>query len=166
MMQIRDERPGDEPAIDAVQVAAFRDHPFSRQTEHLMVRSLRAAGALRLSLVALQEGAIVGHLAFSPVTIDGAPGGWVGLGPLAVQPDWQRRGVGRALVAEGLRRLGEAGVEGCVVLGDPAYYGRLGFGPSGGLRLDGVPPDHFMARRLADDLAWPRGEVRYHAAFG
>lgn len=160
---IRDEAPGDEASIDQVTQTAFRGHPFSRQTEHRIVRGLREAGALRLSLVATLEGAVVGHVAFSCVDIGGRDLGWWGLGPLSVMPAHQRRGIGSALVRSGLRRLGERGVPGCVVLGDPAYYGRFGFAPHPGLILPGPPPDHFMA--VARKGSVPRGEVVYHPAF-
>lgn len=160
---IRDEVPGDEAAIDAVTRAAFRDHPFSRQTEHRIVRGLRDAGALHLSLVATIDGDAVAHIAFSGVTIGGVDLGWWGLGPVSVGPAHQRAGIGGALVRSGLRRLGERGVPGCVVLGDPAYYRRFGFAPHPGLALPGPPPDHFMAIALQRSV--PQGEVAYHAAF-
>ncbi len=160
---IRDEAPGDEAAIDRVTQAAFRDHPFSRQTEHRIVRGLREAAALRLSLVALLDGDVVGHIAFSGVTIGGLDRGWWGLGPVSVLPAHQRAGIGGALVRSGLRRLGERDVPGCVVLGDPAYYRRFGFAPQPALVLPGPPPGHFMAVALSG--AVPRGEVSYHAAF-
>lgn len=161
---IRDEAQGDEAAIDLVTQAAFRDHPFSRQTEHRIVRGLREAGALRLSLVATIDGDVVGHIAFSGVTIGGVDLGWWGLGPVSAGPTHQRTGVGSALVRSGLRRLGERGVPGCVVLGDPAYYRRFGFAPHRSLTLPGPPPDHFMAIVLQGSV--PQGEVAYHLAFG
>jgi putative acetyltransferase len=114
-------------------------------------------------LVATIDGDVIGHAAFSPVQIDGAAGAWWGLGPVSVAPAHQRRGVGSALIRSGLRRLTECGVSGCVVLGDPAYYRRFGFEPSGDLRYPGPPADHFMAWVAAGRL--PAGRVRYHAAF-
>ena len=83
---IREEDADDVDAIDAVTRDAFRTHPFSRQTEHLIVHGLRAAGALSLSLVATVDGDVIGHVAFSPVSIDGASGVWWGLGPVSVAP--------------------------------------------------------------------------------
>lgn len=160
---LREESVDDFAAIEAVTKEAFRTHPISRQTEHLIVRGLCSAGALPLSLVATIDGEVIGHAAFSPVQIDGAAGVWWGLGPVSVAPGRQRRGVGSALVRSGLRRLAERGVCGCVVLGDPAYYLRLGFGPSGDLRYPGPPADHFLA--WAVDGRLPAGQVRYHAAF-
>jgi putative acetyltransferase len=153
---VREEASEDVGPIDEVTRAAFRDHPFSRQTEHLIVRGLREAGALPLSLVATLEGRVVGHAAFSQVTIGAQDLSWCGLGPLSVMPAHQRSGIGSALIRSGLRRLS-------VVLGDPAYYGRFGFAPSAGLVYPGPPASHFMA--LALDGALPTGEVRYHPAF-
>lgn len=160
---IREEEADDIAAIESVTREAFLTHPFSRQTEHLIVRGLRSADALALSLVAMTDGLLIGHAAFSPVQIESAAGVWWGLGPVSVAQAYQRRGVGSALVRSGLRRLAERGVAGCVVLGDPAYYGRLGFGPSGDLRYPGPPADHFMAYAVNGSL--PTGQVRYHAAF-
>lgn len=160
---VRDETPDDAMAIDQVTRAAFLQQPFSRQTEHQIVRGLREAGALKLSLVATMDGRVVGHVAFSPVTVGAQDPGWWGMGPVSVAPAQQRSGIGSSLVRSGLRRLRERGVAGCVVLGDPAYYGRFGFSPQAGLVYPGPPADHFMA--LALDGAQPIGEVSYHPAF-
>jgi putative acetyltransferase len=159
---IREEADDDASAIDAVTCAAFLDHPCSEQAEHLIVRELRAARVLSLSLVATMDGVVVGHLAFSPVTVGGNDRGWWGLGPLAVTPTQQRQGIGGALLRSGLRRLAERQVAGCVVLGDPAYYGRFGFAPWPGLVYPGLPADYFLALSLTGSV--PSGEVVYHAA--
>ena len=160
---VREEAPDDIEPIDAVTRAAFRDHPFSHQTEHLIVRGLRAAGALNLSLVATMAGRVVGHAAFSPVSIGAQNPAWCGLGPVSVRPAHQRSGIGSSLIRSALRRLRERGVAGCVVLGDPAYYSRFGFAPHAGLVYPGPPANHFMA--LALEGVAPFGEVRYHPAF-
>ncbi len=163
-MHLRPEHPADAPAIDALIAQAFDGHPHSGGTEPAIVRGLRTAGALTLSLVAVDEaGALVGHIAFSPVTIAGLKGHWYGLGPISVRPARQRAGIGSHLMTEGLARLKALGAEGCVVLGEPAYYGRWGFAVHDGLVYPGVPPEYFMA--LAFGGAVPRGEVAYHAAF-
>lgn len=162
-MRIRDERPADHDAIRAVVAAAFADHPHSQQTEHRIVDALRAAGALSLSLVAERDGVVLGHIAFSAVGIgDGSPG-WYGLGPVAVDPAQQGRGIGRALIEAGLARLRALDAAGCVVAGDPAYYARFGFVADPQLRYPGLPPEYFMALSLRDAPA--RGDVAYHAAF-
>ena len=160
---VREETPDDIEPIDEVTRAAFRDHPFSQQTEHLIVRGLREAGALKLSLVATMAGRVVGHVAFSPVTIGAQHSEWCGLGPVSVMPAHQRSGIGSSLIRSGLRRVRERGVAGCVVLGDPAYYSRFGFAPHAGLVYPGPPASHFMA--LALEGVVPFGEVRYHPAF-
>jgi predicted N-acetyltransferase YhbS len=160
---VREETPDDIEPIDVLTRAAFRDHPFSRQTEHLILRGLREAGALPLSLVATLEGGVVGHVAFSPVTIGAQDPAWCGLGPVSVMPAHQRSGIGSALIRSDLRRLRERGVVGCVVLGDPGYYGRFGFAPHAGLVYPGPPASYFIA--LALEGAVPIGEVKYHPAF-
>ena len=160
---IREEAPDDIVPVDEITRSAFRGHPFSQQTEHLIVRGLREAGALSLSLVATLDGGVVAHAAFSAVSIGAQDSAWWGLGPVSVRPENQRSGIGSALIRSGLRRLRERGIAGCVVLGDPAYYRRFGFEPQAGLLYPGAPADHFMA--LALGAVMPMGEVRYHAAF-
>jgi len=162
-MIIRDEVASDADAIDTVTIAAFHDHPYSRQTEHFIVRALRRAGALTLSLVAEIEGRIVGHAAFSPVAMsDGTPD-WYGLGPISVLPECQSRGIGSALLIEGLSRLKDIGAQGCVLVGDPRYYVRFGFRNPPGLVHEGVPPEVFLA--LPFDSHLPQGQVFFHRAF-
>jgi putative acetyltransferase len=162
-MEIRLEKPGDVESIRQITLAAFETAEHSTHTEARIVDALRHAGALTVSLVAVVEGEVVGHLAFSPVTIDGADHGWYGVGPVSVRPDRQRRGIGQALIHEGIHRLGQAGARGCVVLGEPSYYRRFGFENDPGLRLEGVPAEYFM--RLSMAGASPTGLVRYHEGF-
>ncbi len=162
-MILRDERPADEPAITKVTVAAFNTLAISGHTEPFIVRALRAAGALTLSIVAEEDERVVGHIAFSPVSIsDGTPG-WYGLGPVSVLPDLHRRGIGKALVREGLDRLRVLGALGCVLVGEPGYYGRFGFRPLPDLVLEGVPPEVFLGLPLGK--GHPRGRVTFHPAF-
>jgi len=163
-MQIRNERPDDRAIIGEITTAAFANHPFSQQTEAAIIDALRDAGALRLSLVAEDGQEILGHAAFSPVEIDGKPGGWYGLGPLSVRPDRQRQGIGGALLRKGLARLKDQGAAGVVLVGDPAYYSRFGFGPLPGLRFDGAPARNFMGLVLNGPEA--AGTVTFHPGFG
>jgi len=163
-VEVRPERPGDEQAIEAVTAAAFLDAPHTSHTEQFIVRELRRADALAVSLVAELNGDVVGHVAISPVTVDGRTCGWFGLGPVAVVPTQQGRGIGSRLVREALRQLQANGAQGCVLVGEPAYYGRFGFRAEPALTLPGVPPEYFQALCLADDRA--RGVVAFHAAFG
>lgn len=162
-MLIRDELPADEAAIATLIAAAFRDMPYSNQTEAFIMAALRRAGALAVSLVAEEAGAIVGQAAFSPVEIDGRPTDWYGLGPIAVVPERQRAGIGSALVEEGLGRLHRLSASGCVLVGDPAYYRRFGFHNDPRLTLDGVPPAVFMILPLGKTV--PAGTVAFHPAF-
>ena len=162
-VEIRAERPGDEDAIHEVTTAAFLEAPHTSRTEQFIVRELRRAGALTVSLVAEIGGEIVGHVAISPVTIDGTACGWFGLGPVSVLPAHQGAGVGSRLVRAALSRLKTAGARGCVLVGEPAYYGRFGFRAEPTLLLPDVPPEYFQALSFVDDV--PRGIVTFHAAF-
>jgi predicted N-acetyltransferase YhbS len=87
-----------------------------------LVKSLRDGNAVTLPLVALENGQLAAHIAFSPVQIDGASQGWHGLGPVAVRPELQRKGIGSALINAGLERLRKLGSHGCVLLGAPEFY--------------------------------------------
>jgi putative acetyltransferase len=160
---IREEQSGDQEAVRLVIAEAFKAHPHSSQREHHLVDALRDAGVMTLALVAEENGEVVGHVAFSPVRIGGLHEGWYGLGPVAVRPDRQRRGIGTALIREGLERLKNLQAAGCVLLGEPAYYGRFGFTAYSQLRLEGVPPEFFLA--LPFNGTVPTGTVEYHPAF-
>lgn len=161
---IRREQEGEAEAIDRVTRAAFADAEHSGGMEAEIVDELRKAGALSCSLVAEENGAIVGHVAFSPVRIGGEDFGWHGLGPVSVDPAHQRQGIGNRLIREGLARLRDAGSKGCVVLGEPGYYGRFGFRSDPRLTFAGPPPEYFQI--LAFSGSVPSGAVTYHAAFG
>lgn len=160
---IRDERPGDDAAIADVTVAAFRSVEVSNQTEHYIVDALRKAGALTISLVAEHNGRVVGHIAFSPVTMTDGTEGWFGLGPVSVFPDYQRQGIGGALIERGLERLKSQNAHGCCLVGHPEYYRRFGFRNVDGLGLEDVPPEAFFA--LSFDGKTPQGSVEFHKAF-
>jgi putative acetyltransferase len=162
-IEIRAETPADCTTIDAVTVSAFLHAPHTSHTEQRIVDGLRGAGALTISLVAEAAGAVIGHVAISPVAISDGATGWFGLGPISVLPEHQRRGIGSGLVHEALRVLRERGARGCVVLGEPAYYGRFGFRADPRLVLPGVPAEYFQALRF--DSSEPRGTVTYHPAF-
>ena len=162
-MLIRDESPSDIQAIDTITRAAFAHHPYSRQTEQFIVKALRAAGALAVSLVAEEAGEVVGHIAFSRVSVPEGGEGWYGLGPVSVAPACQRRGIGSALVREGLARLNARQAAGCILVGDPGFYRRFGFSALPGLVHAGVPDENVLALRFG--VARPRGAVTFHPAF-
>lgn len=163
-MQIRPERATDAAAIHALTREAFANAPHRDGTEQDVIDALRAAGALSVSLVAEEADELIGHVALSPVTLSDGSRGWYGLGPISVAPTQQGRGVGSALMRAALAALQERGAAGCVLLGDPAYYGRLGFRADPRLRLPGVPAEYFQTVLLQGE--WPDADVRYHGAFG
>jgi putative acetyltransferase len=144
--------------------AAFRTVRHSDGGEGAIIARLRADGDLALSLVVEnKDQAIIGHVAFSRGTIsDGTPGG-SGLAPISVIPLRQGAGIGGAMAGEGLARLRTMGAGGCVVLGNPRYYGPLGFEHDPGLLFPGPPPEYFQ--RLVLSGAVPHGTVRYAPAF-
>jgi putative acetyltransferase len=162
-IDIRNELPADAPAIEAVTISAFLNAPHSGHNEQFIVRALRDAGKLAVSLVGVAEGSVIGHVATSPVSLSGGTPGWCGIGPISVLPAYQGRGVGTRLMREALRILRESGGAGCVVLGEPAYYGRFGFLADEALVFPGVPQEHFQA--LSFGASRPRAVVSYHAAF-
>lgn len=167
-IEIRSEQANDIPAIREITKAAFAPMAYSSQTEAEIIEALRAAGALTISLVAVDQGEIIGHVAFSPVTIDGEDlggenMGWYGLGPVSVRPDRQKGGIGGRLIREGLARLTRTGAKGCVLLGDPGYYRRFGFENHAGLRFEGLPAEYFLAQTF--DGPTPSGRVRFHEGF-
>ena len=163
-MHIRTEHNRDIKTIDEITRAAFKDMPFSDQREAAIVMALREQQALTLSLVAVQEDTLVGHVAFSPVTINGGHNEWYGLGPVSVLPGYQRRGIGQSLIRNGLKRLKELGAKGCVLVGDPKYYSRFGFECDPELTYSPVPAEY--VQRLVFVPPVPKGEIHYHPAFG
>ncbi|KAA3503886.1 N-acetyltransferase [Rhizobium rhizogenes] len=162
-MIIRPEQQGDEEAIARVTEDAFRNVDHSDKTEHLIVERLRKAGALTVSLVAEDSEGIVGHIGFSPVTLTSGETGWFCLAPLSVTPDRQGQGVGSRLAREGLAALERLNAAGCVVAGDPDYYGRFGFRPVKGLSAEGIPDEYFTVLRLHGGT--PSGIVGFHPGF-
>ena len=162
-MLIREERPEDAGRIGPVIDAAFETAAVSSGTEAKIVERLRSAGALRLSLVAERDGAIVGHIAVSATAI-GDRGDWALIGPMAVLPAFQSQGIGSALMEEALRRLRAEGTDGAALVGDPAYYGRFGFRAWPGLKLHGVPDEFVLALPFTEGV--PDGELAHHEAFG
>jgi putative acetyltransferase len=159
---VRAEVPSDVEAIFEVTRAAFEGHPYSEGAEQYIVDALRSAGGLTLSLVATLDGRVVGHVAFSPVTLSDGSEGWFGVGPVSVVPELQRRGIGSALMSEGLARLRALGAAGCVLVGDPAYYVRFGFRARPELDFD-YPPEVCLTLPFADFV--PHARVAFHAAF-
>ena len=160
---IRRETDADVSAITEVTVAAFKTLEISNHTEQFIIEALRAAKALTVSLVAEMDGRVVGHIAFSPVIIsDGTPN-WYGLGPVSVLPEFQRQGIGKDLIQEGLSQLKGMNAQGCCLVGHPEYYKKLGFKNIPGLVYEGVPQEVFLA--LPFDRHIPQGIVTFHEGF-
>ena len=162
-MIIRNETTSDIEAISEVTIAAFQNLPISNHTEQYIINALRDANALTISLVAEVCGQVVGHIAFSPVTISDSSPNWYGLGPVSVLPEYQKQGIGKSLVNQGLSLLKALGGKGCALVGDPAYYQRFGFRNIPSLIHDGIPQEVFLA--LPFDNKIPQGTVMFHEGF-
>ncbi|ROU07099.1 GNAT family N-acetyltransferase [Lysobacter enzymogenes] len=164
-MRIEEETPAQRALTHALNRAAF-----GRADEADLVDRLHADGLVRLSLVAVEDDEVVGHILFTglPTRVDGREVDAVALAPMAVHPHWQGAGVGSALVREGLARLAREGCEAAIVLGHPGYYPRFGFSAALAARLASpFAGEAFMALELAEGgLRGEAGEVRYPAAFG
>ena len=143
-MIVRAETPRDLVAIREVNIVAFEHHPFSHQT---------------LTSTSLTPN----FIAFSAACIGDTSEGWFLLGPVAVRPERQGEGIGRALVESGLAALRSRGACGCVLVGDPAFYRRFGFQQHSGTVWDGVPDENVVCLSLSEDV--PTGEVLHHPAF-
>ena len=165
-MLIRLEETKDRAAVFSVNVAAFE-----RPSEAELVDVLREQARPVVALVAEDEGVIVGHIMFSPVSLEDHPEPkMMGLAPMAVVPDHQRKGIGSALVRAGFEQCRQLGFGAVVVLGHPDYYPRFGFLPSGrfGLCCEyEVPEEAFLVAELQPGvLRGVSGLIRYHTAFG
>lgn len=165
-MHVRPEEPADAIAIRAVNEAAFET-----SEEADIVDALRKDSESLISLVADSGGEIVGHILFSPVTLAGNLNVFLmGLGPMAVSPNYQRQGTGSALVREGLDRCRSMGCSAVVVLGYPEYYPRFGFVPASRYGISSeydVPDEVFMLIELQPgSLQGVTGRVTYNEAFG
>ena len=162
-MIIRKETDADIETITEVTIAAFENHPISNHTEQFIINALRAAGALTISLVAEIDGQVVGHIAFSPVKVSNGATDWYGLGPVSVLPYYQKQGIGKALINEGLSLLKDMGGQGCTLVGDPNYYKRFGFKNYPKLVHEGIPQEVFLALPFNEKV--PQGIVVFHEGF-
>lgn len=159
MVEIRDERPGDEAAVRAVVTAAF-----GRDAEAMLVDEVRDLGVGLCALVAVDQGRIVGHVLFTPATVGTRDAAL--LGPLAVAPDRQGEGVGGALVRAGLARMAERGVTAVVLVGSPGYYARFGFVPGAPRGITAsAHAEHVMALELQAGVLDGGGPLVWHPLF-
>jgi len=162
-MIIRKEISSDIEVITQVTIAAFKTLLISKHTEQFIIKALRAAGALTLSLVAEINGQVVGHIAFSPVTISDGTKDWYGLGPVSVLPEHQQQGIGKSLINEGLSLLKQLGGQGCALVGDPNYYKKFGFKNFPELIHEGIPQEVFLVLPFTEEK--PKGIVVFHDGF-
>ncbi|WP_282949795.1 MULTISPECIES: N-acetyltransferase [unclassified Sphingopyxis] len=167
---IRAATAADGDAIDAVIRAAFAGTGFGHQGEARLVRMLEADGDVLTSLVAERDGAIVGHVLLSRMDVgaDGAALSAAGLAPVSVAPDYQRQGIGDALIRAALDDLRKQGVQISFVLGHASYYPRFGYSPHLAERFASpFAGPHFMAMMLDSGADWPQcGRANYAPAFG
>ena len=162
-MIIRQESVADIETISQVTIAAFKTLAISNHTEQFIINALRSAGALTISLVAEIDGRVVGHIAFSPITISDGAKDWYGLGPVSVLPEHHKQGIGKALINHGLSLLREMGGQGCALVGDPNYYKRFGFRNYPELIHEGIPQEVFLALPFTEKV--PQGIVEFHEGF-
>ncbi len=127
------------------------------------MNALRNSGQLTLSLVAEYNNKVIGHIAFSPVSISDQSTGWYGLGLVSVLPEYQGQGVGSKLINDGLAALKDLGAAGCVLLDEPEYYGRFGFKADPRLVLENVPAEYFQVLAFSETI--PTDSIVYAEAF-
>jgi len=164
-MIIRSEKTEDIDRIREINISSFGE-----ESEANLVAALRKSGIPLISLVAEENNNVIGHILFSPVTIDDCTSiSIAGLAPMSVLPQFQRKGIGSILAKEGLHQCKQAGYSAVVVLGHPEYYPRFGFIPSViyGIRSEyDVPENVFMIMELTEDsLKDCHGKVKYHEVF-
>ena len=161
-MLIRPETADDTRIIHRLTDDAFAPMPYCDGNEGASIDQLRSDGDLTLSLVAEEQGKIIGHVAFSPATISDASGDWYGLGPISERTDRQKQGIGTKLAHEGLKQIKARGAAGCVLIGRPAVYGPMGFVSDGSLphgKLDPAIVQYILLNGTA-----PKGEVTFAPA--
>lgn len=162
-MILRPETPSDIGAIHDLTRRAFAPMPYAGGDEQDVIDRLRARGALSLSLVAEDQGRIVGQVTLSPAAHDSGAQGWMALGPISVDPARQKSGLGAALIAAAQAWMRERGAPGCILTGNPRYYSRFGWAVSPRHAPDNEPAEFFMVLALGAEP--PPGRFRFHAAF-
>jgi putative acetyltransferase len=161
-VNIHREKPGDEAAIHEVKRLAFET-----DDETNLVDASRRDGYLRISLVAEEDGKIVGHVLFSGVSVDDVSKP-LALAPVAVVPGRQSEGVGSAMIKAGIKTCAAEGFDAIFVLGEPGYYSRFGFSTEKANTFDTpYPKEYFMALELAEEtLEGASGSIEYPPPFG
>ncbi|MBE9076105.1 N-acetyltransferase [Romeria aff. gracilis LEGE 07310] len=172
MISVRAETSNDYDAVRHVIVDAFTPSEFGHHGEADLVEQLRDRCDCLLSLVAVEDSGVIGHILFSPVSVrNGRDMSWgMGLAPLAIAPHRQRQGIGTALVKAGLVQLAEEGCPFVVVLGHGQFYSRFGFEPAAQYGLShgfaGIPQSAFWVNRLVQESPVTNGRIFYRPEFG
>lgn len=171
-VNVRRERPGDELQIREVTSRAFASSEFGDQGEARLIEELRAAKAVAVSLVAEYQNKIVGHILFSPATIKWSNQQSLGLGlaPMSVLPEFQRKGIGSQLIESGIEAVSPTDREFVIVLGHPDYYSKFGFTPASRQNIccqfEGVPDEAFLIRWFDEAPSTSeRAVAEYHEVF-
>jgi putative acetyltransferase len=162
-IEIRKESEADQASIRTLTETAFQGRPYAGGDEQDVIDRLRHSKALTLSLVATQEGEVIGQVTFSPAVVEDASSPWFALGPVSVLPSRQGEGIGAALIEEGLARITAMGARGCILTGDPNYYSKFGFGLSPMNSPENEPEEYFQLKLLGSDL--PIGRFSFNRAF-
>ncbi len=162
-IKVRAETPSDHHVIYDITARAFAPMPFAGGNEQILINNFRDAGALALSLVAEVNGHIRGHVAFTPARAADGTQPWFALGPIAVEPAFQRHGIGTALINTGLQHLEKLNAAGCVVVGDTNYYPRFGFRLAPDSCPPEEPPEHFMLLLMRNKT--PKSIITFHPLF-
>ncbi len=149
--------------ISRVTEAAFRDRDYAGGDEQVVIDRLSNAGDLSLSLVAIDDDDLIGQVTFSPATNEDQSDPWFALGPISVKPNRQGQGIGTALIHEGLAQISDQGALGCILTGNPAYYGRFGFSLVPELAPAREPGEFFMLKTLNGNR--PTSPFEFHPAF-
>jgi len=162
-IEIRRELETDQNTIRELTEAAFDGRPYADGDEQDIIDRLRSSNALTLSLVATQEGEVIGQITFSPAIVEDASSPWFALGPVSVVPPRQGEGIGSTLIEEGLGRIASMGALGCVLTGDPNYYSKFGFALSPTNAPENEPEQYFQLKILGGEQ--PVGKFSFHRAF-
>ena len=163
MIEIRPETDADWNSIRKVTESAFLRMPYAGGDEQDLIEKLRETGVLSLSLVAVDEGEVVGQVTFSPVSLSRGSEPWFALGPVSVSPVRQGQGIGSKLIEEGLLRIQNLGALGCILTGNPAYYERFGFEFAASNCPENEPEQYFMLKMLNGEH--PEGRFEFHEVF-
>ena len=163
MIKIRLERKSDQKSIREITELAFKGKPYADGDEQDLIEKLRKAGALALSLVALDNEELVGQVTFSLAKIDSATGPWYALGPVSVTPSRQREGIGSRLIEAGLSEIKHRGALGCILVGDPVFYSRFGFEVTPFCCPESEPEKYFMVKLFS--TVRPTGCFSFHSIF-